>query len=392
MSASRLPVVMYHSVGRPDPDWVWGELACPLPLFRRQLERFVALGYRPASLDEVHESQAAGAAPRDRRVALTFDDGYLDNWTYVYPLLKRAGWRGLVYVNPEFVDPGEQPRPNLEDVWAGRCAEADLPTRGFLNWAEIEILSRSGVLEIGSHSMSHTWHPTGPEIVDFHRPGLSTPWLAWNARPERKPFYLVEDQSGYVPWGAPVWRSGRSLGIRRFLPDPDVAAATTAHVAAHGGASCFAADGWEARLRDVAREADGGRGVLESDREMIERYEFEIGEASRLIGARLGKPVSHFCWPGGAYCDESWRVAAAEGFRTITVKPGDLGRWHDPDPRFIRRLSDHRRYSLFGRQRRTGDAGLLTAACDDQLGRTAARSRLRLRKLLDAAGLIRSGD
>ncbi len=386
MNEPRLPVVMYHSVGKPDPGWVWGELICPLALFTRQIERFIAVGYRPATLDEVHDEQAAGSMSRERRVVLSFDDGYLDNWVYVYPLLKRAGWRGVVYVNPEFVDPGEQPRPTLEDVWEGRCAESDLQTRGFLNWAELEILDRSGVLEVGSHSMSHTWYPTGPEIVDFHRPGLMTPWLSWNARPERKPFYLGEDQTGFVPWGMPVFRNGRSLGIRRFLPDPAVGTAVVEHVAAHGGGSFFLADGWSNELRTVAREVDRGKGRHESDQEMLDRFAFEIGEASRIIAARLGREVRHFCWPGGAYCDESWELAARAGFHTLTVKRSDHRRWQEADPRFVRRISDHKQYSLLGRLYRTDNAKLLVTASDAQLGRTGARTQMRLCKLFDAMG------
>ena len=75
-----------------------------------KLAAFRSRGFAPASLDDVHDLQASGVSPRERLVVLSFDDGYLDNWVYVYPLLKRVGWKGAVYVNPEFVDPGEEPR------------------------------------------------------------------------------------------------------------------------------------------------------------------------------------------------------------------------------------------------------------------------------------------
>lgn len=385
-SARRIPVVMYHTVGKVDPTWLWSGLVCSLPLFAAQIERLAARGYRAISLEELHEAQSRSHLDSHRRVVVTFDDGYLDNWVYVYPILKRAGWKGHVYVNPEFVDPGTRPRLNLEDVWAGRCAEGDLQPRGFLNWAEIEILDRSGVLEICSHSMSHTWYATGPELLDFHRPGLVTPWLAWNARPDRKPFYLNEDQSMLVPWGTPILRNGRSLGIRRWFPDPDVAAAVTAHVAANGGAACFDAENWRAQLEAVAREADRGQGRTETDDEMYARFVHEIAGASAILSARLGRVVRHFCWPGGAYCDSSWAVASESGFRTLTVKPGDHVRWRSSDPRLVRRISDHRQYSFLRRTHQARDASLLACACDVELGRPWSRTAMRLRKALDAAG------
>ena len=35
---------------------------------------------------------------------LTLDDGYLDNWVFVLPLLRRYGMRATVFVSSEFID------------------------------------------------------------------------------------------------------------------------------------------------------------------------------------------------------------------------------------------------------------------------------------------------
>ncbi len=380
------PVIMYHSVSHGDKDWIWNELVCPVGLFSGQLARLVARGYRAITLDDYRQIAESGARAGTRQVVLTFDDGYLDNWVYVFPLLRRIGWRGVVYVNPEFVDPGAEPRPTLQDVWDGRCSERDLRSRGFLNWAELAELDRSGVLEIASHSMSHTWYPIGPEIVDFHRPGLVTPWLAWNARPERKPHYLVEDQSSFVPWGEPVHRSGRSLGIRRWFPDPDIAVAATSYVAESGGSDFFGRPDWRARLDAVVREADQGRGRLESDVEMRARFAHEVEDASRILSRHLGRPVRHFCWPGGAYCDEAWKFVDAADFATVTIRRSDPTRGGSPDPRFVRRISDYRTFSFRGRINPARDPAMLADACDVELGRHWARWSLRARKAAASFG------
>lgn len=384
----RIPVVMFHSVNHADPSWLWDELTCPIDLFERKIEAFRSLGYRPTGLDEVHALQAEGGRPTDRCVVLTFDDGYLDNWVFAYPILKRAGWKGTVYVNPEFVDPGEEPRPNLIDVWEGRCALKDLQGTGFMNWAEIEKMDREGVLEIASHSMSHTWFPTAPDVVDFHRPGLDMPWLGWNSRPDRKPFYRLEDQSGFVPWGTPIHRHGRSLGIRRYFPDPDIASAVAQHVAGRGGTDFFSKDGWRDELSQVVGEADRGRGREETDEEMEGRFTYEIGEASRILESHLGRKVPHFCWPGGVYCDESWTVAAGMNFKSLTVKRSDLRRWADDDPRLVRRISEYRDFSIRGRHFETSDPHLLPKACDAELGRPGAGLHLKARKVLASLGLV----
>lgn len=376
----RIPVVMYHTVGRPIPGWLWRELTCPPEILSEQLSTLSARGYRAATLDDVYESERSGTLPREKCVVLTFDDGYLDNWVYAYPLLKRAGWRGVVYVNPEFVDPGEKPRLTLEDVWAGRCSEADLRPHGFLNWAELEIMDRSGIVLTACHSMSHTWYPIGPEIADFHRPGLPTPWLAWNARPDRKPFYLTEDQSGFVPWGTPILRNGRSLGIRRYFPDPDQSAAVIEHVGRTGGAAFFESADWLEKLVAVAREADRGRGRAETDDEQRRRYLYEIAEARRILTDRLGHSIDHFCWPGGAYNDVSWDLAEAQGFRTMTLKRNDLARLAAAGTPRARRISDHHQYWFLGRIRDAANASLFADACDRELGIRGARTTMLARK------------
>ncbi len=378
----RIPVVMYHGVDHPDPAWPWSDLVCEEMLFRRQIEALAAANFTAADLDAVTAQQAAGVRPRERRVVFTFDDGYLDNWAVALPLMRELGWRGTVYVNPEFVDPGETPRPTLDDVRAGSLARDVLPTRGFMNWAELRAADASGILEVASHSMSHTWYPTGPEIVDFHRPGGGYhPWLAWNARPDRKYAYLTEDQTAFVPWGTPVHEHGRSLGIRRYFPDPRVAERCTALVAREGGEEFFSRPDWRERLQREAADADTGAGRYETDAEMIRRFRYEIEESLRILSERLGRPVRHFCWPGGAYCDESWRIALEAGVTSLPVKRSDRRRWLADDPRFIRRISPHNAFVLRGRRYTTNDPRLLVAACRAELGEPLGRWRRTLVKL-----------
>ncbi|MFO7653526.1 MAG: polysaccharide deacetylase family protein [Candidatus Krumholzibacteriia bacterium] len=380
MAAPRIPVVMYHGIGPLLPGWLWGTLITPVDLFVAQIALLERHGYAAIDLDEYAERAGTGSDGRRPEVVLTFDDGYLDNWVYAYPILERAGWRGTIYVNPEFIDPGEEPRPTLKDVWSGRCSERDLPAHGFLNRTELRLLQESGVMTIASHSLSHTWYPTGPAIEDYHRPGLVTPWLAWNARPERKYAYLDEDQSGFVPWGTPIHRHGRALAIRRWLPDPAIAEAAVAAVATGGGESFFARPDWRPTL-DAATAPLAGRGRLETDDELEQRYRHEIFESRRVLEEIVGAPVRHFCWPGGAYNDTAWRLAEEAGYRTVCVGSRDPGRRSTavvPVPR----TSCGAIISL-GRDRyRTADPAFLHMFCELERGNRRVRWPLRLRKAM----------
>jgi peptidoglycan/xylan/chitin deacetylase (PgdA/CDA1 family) len=380
-ASASIPAVMYHSIGVRTRDWIWGFLTCPWQLFSGQLQALQERGYRSLSLDELHQRQSAAGRQAERLVCLTFDDGYLDNWIFAWPLMQRLGFTGTVYVNPEFVEDGQEPRPTLADCWAGRCAESDLPTRGFLNWGELRAMQASGVMIIGSHSLTHTWYPTSGRIVDYQRPGSTHPWLAWNAFPDRKPFYLGEDQNGLVPLGTPVYEHGRSLGVRRYFPDPAVSEACVREVSQQGGARFFARADWRERLDEVAAAADRGRGQPEQESEQRTRYDREILGCKQTLESRLQGEVQHFCFPGGSYNDLSWGMAEEAGFRTIVVSYRDQRRWHDEDPRLVRRISSHHRLNFAGRVYPIEDPSLLVRACEVWRGSHADQWLLRAQRL-----------
>ncbi len=323
--ARAVPVIMYHSVGRMIPDWHWSFLTVPHVVFENQLAWLVKSGYQTADLNELHEHVAGGRSLPERSVVLTFDDGYLDTWTYVAPLLSRYGLKGTVFVNPDFVDPRDLLRPTLEDVWAGRCREADLKVRGFMSWAELHRLSTQGPIAVHSHAVTHTWYPSGEKVIDFHYPGDGRYWLDWNNRPQDKPFYLRNPRGSAVPLGTPVYEHGKALMTRRYFPDPGEGEKLVAYVKQNGGADFFRQPEWRKELFDqlaAFRAARQTRGRLESREEQIDRYRYELSEAKSIIEEKLGITTDFLCWPGGGY-DETARTMALQIYRAVTLGSAD---------------------------------------------------------------------
>ncbi|MGD9547289.1 MAG: polysaccharide deacetylase family protein [Candidatus Krumholzibacteriia bacterium] len=385
-SAIRTPVLMYHTTGRPLPGWLWSGLTTPMGLFQRQVDLLAKHGYVSISLDDLRERQESGTAGLAKEVVLTFDDGYLDNWVVAFPILKKLGWQGTIYVNTDFVDPGEEVRLNLEDVWAGRCTLDDLLLDGFLNRAELRALQASGVMTIAFHSRTHTWYPTSGKVVDYHRPGLETPWLAWNTCPDRKFAYLTENQAEFVPWGTPILEHGRSLGIRRFIPDPSFASPFQDRVRGEGGPAFFARPGWRRMLDDLVGGDGKAPGRLESGEEMRERFRDELLAGKEELEVVVGDSVRHFCWPGGSYCDESWEVADGAGFDTICVSRRDPRRWaQEDDPRLVRRIGSLDKVASWRGLYPTGDERFLLWACEIERGATWKTWPFRFMKLVTAA-------
>jgi len=206
-----VPVIMYHAVGPPSPDWIWQHVITPIDVFERQIKTLSKKGFHTITLLDLYGYMKYEKTIPEKAVVLTFDDGYLDNWVYVYPLLKKYGMTGTIFVNPEFVDPTDDYRPNLKDVWSGRCKEKNLGSKGFLSWNEMRRMEEDGVMDIQSHSMTHTWYFCSEEIIDFHHPGNTQyPWLFWNASPERKCYCLTENQEAFIPFIASEAHLNRS--------------------------------------------------------------------------------------------------------------------------------------------------------------------------------------
>lgn len=84
-------ILQYHSVPTavsPSHLHVSPSIAVPLRIFERQVS-FLSTRYRVVTLDAIVESVRNGKALPQRAVAITFDDGYADNYVNAYAILKR---------------------------------------------------------------------------------------------------------------------------------------------------------------------------------------------------------------------------------------------------------------------------------------------------------------
>ena len=215
-----VPAVMFHSVGIEDIPWVWSDLSQDVSSFERILKGLAEAGFTTVDLDELYWHMEGERKLPPNRIALTLDDGYLDNWVYVVPLLRRYGMRATIYVTPEFVNPESVLRPTADEMDAVALRTTPGHRAGFMSWDELAAAEREGILDVQSHALTHTWYFSGPKLVDLHRPGHPNryPWLSWNARPERKPYYLTEDQQAFVPWGTPIFEHGKSRVSKNKKP------------------------------------------------------------------------------------------------------------------------------------------------------------------------------
>jgi peptidoglycan/xylan/chitin deacetylase (PgdA/CDA1 family) len=135
----RITVLLYHRV----TDEVRDNLTVGVEQFERQMA-LVAAHCRPMSIEDV---LACRSIPRSRvpLVAVTFDDGYLDNYTNAAPILERHGIPAAFFVSTGIIGTA---RPFPHDVKRGNAA---IPV---MDWDQLRDMRARG-FTIGSHSVSH---------------------------------------------------------------------------------------------------------------------------------------------------------------------------------------------------------------------------------------------
>ena len=88
-------VLEYHSIGS-HPNRPQGMVIAP-STFEKHLQYMQAHGYHMVTVAELAERLSTGKS-MDKYIALSFDDGYTDNYTEAFPLLKKYGARGTFSV------------------------------------------------------------------------------------------------------------------------------------------------------------------------------------------------------------------------------------------------------------------------------------------------------
>ncbi len=139
LGRGRLTVVTYHQVKDPADDGSSVGIAA----FRQQME-YLRDAYRVAPLKEaVRRLARKGSA--ERLVAITFDDGYLDNATTAAPVLHELGLPTTFFVSTDMIG-SERPFPH--DALRGRERQPHM------TWDDLRSLIAQG-FDIGSHTCSH---------------------------------------------------------------------------------------------------------------------------------------------------------------------------------------------------------------------------------------------
>lgn len=315
------PVIYYHSIGPRNRAWKNNFLTLDLHYFENQL-KYLSKHYNTISLDDYWKIRNGIKNPLKTPLILTFDDGYLDNWQYAYPILKKYGMHGTIFISPEFVDRRKIVRPNLEDLWKGKAVEQDLNHWGFLSWEEMRIMLDSGIMDIQSHTMSHTKYPVSEKIIDFHRPGADCLYYISNHFPEKKPYY-IEDKGfeKLLPFGYPVFEMRSSVVARKVQINPRFIDYCIDKLKDYDFKRYKFENAYDLIHEKHREHLEDNTLIIstESDNDYENRIRYEINESRHLIEEKLGKQVNYLCWPHGDNNENLHQIAIDSGYLMTTI-------------------------------------------------------------------------
>lgn len=95
-----IPILMYHSISNADPD---NRLLVPVDQFSEQIKWLSESGFTPMLMGDVLKAFETGQVP-EKPVAITFDDGYVDNYTDAYRILKENNMAGTFFIITDNTD------------------------------------------------------------------------------------------------------------------------------------------------------------------------------------------------------------------------------------------------------------------------------------------------
>ncbi len=137
VSGLKLPIIMYH--GLCESESRQNEYMIEPDYFEQDLKFLSENGYNTIFLSELVSHYKNGTPLPENPVIITFDDGYLNNYTYAYPLLKKYNAKAVISPIGLSADDAEN-EEYRSPLWS-QCT-----------WEQLKEMHDSGLVEIQNHT------------------------------------------------------------------------------------------------------------------------------------------------------------------------------------------------------------------------------------------------
>jgi peptidoglycan/xylan/chitin deacetylase (PgdA/CDA1 family) len=333
-----LPVLMYHSISNHRH-----RLCTPPELFEEHCRVLAKGGWRGVHLAEAEDYFLKRRRLPGKCCLFTFDDGYLDNFVYAEPLLRRHGHHGVIFPVISLLRRAADLRPNLEDLEKDPSVKDPLTHLGaqtssmrngrrvanidFCTWRELKHMRAKGNLFPAPHSMHHARVVRSTLIKGLYFPRIAGGFFGGPPFP--------------VPFGFPRFDLGHALADRAWIIDPAVFDLVRSIVPQkEPEAVKFLQKPENRRAVLTAVSALPRLGVLESEADFLGRVEKEFVQCRQIFEQEFGFTPISFCWPWGDFNPLSRQVARDVGFRVFFATGRGPNRFGEADA--VRRIAVRR--------------------------------------------------
>lgn len=141
---AQVPVFLYHQI---DPQ-AEGDISITPEHFEAQITALAEAGYTAVLPEDLQAYVNQGKALPEKPILITFDDGYLSNYEYAWPILEKYGMKATIFVIGSTVGNTEHYK------------DTDYPITPHFTWEQAREMVDSGIISIQSHTYDmHQWAP-----------------------------------------------------------------------------------------------------------------------------------------------------------------------------------------------------------------------------------------
>lgn len=123
-----VPVLNYHQVNDEEQNM----LTVPTEEFNKQMQYLEDEGYHTINPDQLYMYVTEGTPLPTKPILITFDDGYKDNYTNAFPILKEHNFIATIFLVSDYMERFDN----------------------YLTWEQVEEMNEYGIY-FGSHTLSH---------------------------------------------------------------------------------------------------------------------------------------------------------------------------------------------------------------------------------------------